>query len=449
LTLGFSDGHTETLAYDTSESVLFRDGKPLVFNEIPNPEKQRDGMLWEKPPEMRACGRHDWGRLQCVRIKLGAACNYRCGYCVQASMKLDEDGTVSDVTAFLKDLAWVRSDPDDDGAGLRFELFGGEPLVYWDALRLLIEGLRARFPKASLFMPTNGSLITKDKVDFFEAHDVYVSVSHDGPGQFVRGGDPLAEPGTRECILDLYRRMHPKGLFRFAAVANKKNMRRRAILDYFVALTGNPAIEIGETVILEPHDPGGIALSPDDQEEYRRISFLELSENNFELLDHFPKIRHGVLEFISSLTNRRKLENIGSRCSVENPKRVVVDLKGNVLICNNKGIADLDRTGETCRAGKLARREEVRINPRLSQHRKKCEHCPVAQACKGGCVAPARVPGVRRQLCENFYSDGVVKLSLALLMLTGGVLTRIDGEFPDARKDVFGLSEDRRQRTED
>ena len=132
-----------------------------------------------------------------VKVQLGMACNYRCGYCRQEDCDSLHSGTPSDVTPLVDSFkSWL---PTDD-RGVRFDIRGGEPFVYWKTLKPFVEQARTVYPKCRIHISTNGSLLDREKADWLIRHHVHTSISHDGPGQWLRGDDPLDNPTARDAI---------------------------------------------------------------------------------------------------------------------------------------------------------------------------------------------------------------------------------------------------------
>lgn len=134
-----------------------------------------------------------------LKIQLGLACNYACQYCSQNTHRAPKvEGHPRDVDVFMRNLdTWL------DGDLKRIEFWGGEPFAYWKTLKPLAEAMRAKFPKAALLIITNGSLLTPEINQWICDLDIDIGISHDGPGQHVRGPDPLDDPEQRKIILDL------------------------------------------------------------------------------------------------------------------------------------------------------------------------------------------------------------------------------------------------------
>ena len=105
-----------------------------------------------------------------LEIALGSNCNFHCKYCSQTLYRGQcYNAKPSDVKPFISMLK---------ASGLqchRIMLWGGEPLVYWKTMELLVPELRAMFPEAMISAPTNGSLLTREKVDFFYKYKRFYS----------------------------------------------------------------------------------------------------------------------------------------------------------------------------------------------------------------------------------------------------------------------------------
>ena len=208
-----------------------------------------------------------------LKISLGLSCNYACEYCSQRFVARNDETNPDDVTGFMESLdSWVLSPPE------AIEFWGGEPLVYIKTLRPLAEALRLKFPQARFSVITNGSLLNPQINHWLDDLGFTVSISHDGPGQHVRGPDPLEDPLARQAILELYRRLAPEGRFSFNAMVNRSNQSRAAIQAFFDELTGDPDVMIGEGGFVDAYDDGGRALSlkPDEFHAFRRVAFQEI-----------------------------------------------------------------------------------------------------------------------------------------------------------------------------
>lgn len=355
-----------------------------------------------------------------LKIQMGLKCNFSCTYCNQASQGGQANGNVADARAFLENLPdWLQADPDN----LRIEFWGGEPFVYWKALKVLGDGLRERFPKARFNIITNGSLLDDDKINWLDELNFGVSISHDGPAhKTTRGPDPLENSKTRQAIRLLYDRLFPKGKIGFGCVLTKDNRSLVAVREYIGERLGIPAhdIPLSTEEILLPYDQGGIALSPVTAEEQERF----MSDVFWEAVcgGSMPvgAVRGKCEDFYRSLAQGRPTRSLGQKCGMDKPEHLAVDLKGNVLTCQNTSSAKWHGIGN------IDAFDDIRLT--TSRHwstRAECNRCPVVQLCKGSCMF---LDGdLWDQACDNSYTWNLSMLAVALYWLTRLVLVEIEG----------------------
>lgn len=96
-------------------------------------------------------------------IKLGGECNLKCTYCHSENHHYEYN---PDIVDFIK----------QQGFG-RVTFSGGEPLLYWDTIQSITSGLGKDFKYR---MVSNLTLLTEDKVKFFNNYGFSVFGSYDG-----------------------------------------------------------------------------------------------------------------------------------------------------------------------------------------------------------------------------------------------------------------------------
>jgi uncharacterized protein len=371
-----------------------------------------------------------------LKIQLGLSCNYSCEYCSQRFVPHAEPTGPYSVDQFISRLSWNASLADD----ATIEFWGGEPLVYWKTLVPLVDALQMRYPALTLKMITNGSLLDPDKVSWLVSRGFHIGISHDGPGQSTRGPDPLANPVTREAILALYRRLRPLNRISFNAMLHRNNTSRAAIQQFFVELTGDKDVPIGEGMFVDAYDEGGRDMSfldPHDHVDYRRRAYNELWSGRAL---NFTSVTEKILDFGTSLRERRRAITLGQKCGSDRADTLTVTLNGDVLTCQNVSAVATAPNGKPHLAGTLDELAQVEIES--SRHwitREKCSSCPVLQLCKGSCMF---LEGDLWDVtCETAYSDNVAFFAMALYELTGCTLKRIEpleDDLPEHRQNVFG-----------
>ena len=358
-----------------------------------------------------------------LKIQLGLGCNYNCGYCNQASAVAGAPVTrTADADRFLATLdQWLV------GAPQRIEFWGGEPLVYFAKLQRLVPALRRRFPAAVLFMVTNGSLLDEEVIGFIERWDLHVAVSHDGPGQHLRGPDPFDDPQRAHWLRELWRRRRggelPRVTFNVvltpanADIATTRRWLAERIRDDDIVLDTEGVVSVYDDRTL---NGSGRWSEADYARLHRSIVDGFMTGDALAYLS----IRHKAQDFVSSLQRRRPGAALGQKCGMDEPGHLAVDLHGNVMTCQNTGAQGKHRLGH------VSGLEAVALDTATHwSHRECCSHCPVVQLCKGGCMY---LDGAHfAQSCENEYRYNRAILEGVLLHLTG---LRLEGIAGDIRR---------------
>lgn len=366
-----------------------------------------------------------------LKISLGLSCNYECEYCSQRFVPRADETNPGDMDSFMAGLdAWVKTPPE------KVEFWGGEPFVYIKTMRPLAEAIQAKYPGARLSIITNGSLLTKELNEWVDGMGFEVGISHDGPGQYVRGPDPLDDPEKKEAILDLYRRLAPQRRISFNAMMNRHNSSRAAVQQFFIDLTGDRMVRIGEGGFIDAYDEGGLAtsLTPEELAPYRNLAFHELRTGQ---ASNFGTMSMKVASFVNSLRTARPASSVGQKCGMDRPDNIAVDLHGNVLTCQNTSIKGVAPNGQPHHLGNVADMESVKLNTATHwSKRQECPSCPMLQICQGSCMF---LEGdLWDATCDNAFSDAVPVFAAGIEFLTGLVPVYIDGEQREDRKDIFG-----------
>lgn len=117
-----------------------------------------------------------------LTLIVASSCNFTCSYCFANALYADP------ITLTSMDIVnHVRSFLNLSGARVSsLILFGGEPLLAFEAIRQAWEDVRKIFADhqgelPSLAIVTNGSLVSREAAEFLAANDFAVTVSLDGP----------------------------------------------------------------------------------------------------------------------------------------------------------------------------------------------------------------------------------------------------------------------------
>lgn len=434
------EGDEKVFTYDNINSILKDDRDNIIIDE-----RFKDATLaWsEYPQTSKETPNHKSNYINWLKIQLGLSCNYSCEYCSQRFVPHNEDGdgTPRDVQVFLKNLdTWLFAAPK------RIEFWGGEPFVYWKTLKPLAEAMRERYPSSmtEMLITTNGSLLTYEINEWLDKHDFEVCLSHDGPGQWVRGPDPLDDPEQKKIILDCYKRLINKkrGGMSFNSMINRHNMDRGKIQEWFENLLGKENLyNIGEGSIVDPYDDGGVANSLQNHEENLRFRTLSLEQTRNKENNKFGLMNKRMDEWTFSMSVHRPAYSIGQKCGMDHPDTMAVDLKGNILTCQNVSNIAIAPNGLSHKIGHVSSLHNAKL--KTSTHwseRPMCKDCPVLQICKGSCMF---LENTEKQnlwdvACNNAYNDHIPFFAAAIEKMTGYLPYKIIGEnLPEDRSNLW------------
>lgn len=425
------DNTTNLLTTSTGQVFQYPDRSDQLYTKIPSYEFSK-----EKP-----IGKNRLIRV--LKIQLGLSCNYSCDYCSQRFVERAPETSKKDIDDFMSKLENLTFDEE---AGLRIELWGGEPFVYWKTIKPLVARIHEKFAswkkKPRFSVITNGSILTPEINYWLIVNNFQVAVSHDGPGQWQRGPDPMDDPEQREIILDLYRALRPMNRFSFNSMLTAKNSSRKAIHDWFVNLTGDPDVPLGEGSLVDAYDDGGMAyleMSKKDHFEFRKTSFNDIYSVNGQI--GFRNILSKIDGFTESVLSAVPSIAVGQKCGMDLPDRIAIDLRGNVITCQNVSAVQTAPNGESHKIGTIEDIDNVKLNTaRHWSERPNCADCPVLHLCQGSCMFTEGDHWERN--CSKAYSENVALMALSIEKMTGGFvpvfIKPIDGKLPEDRMDIWG-----------
>lgn len=379
-------------------------------------------------------------KITVLKIQLGLSCNYSCDYCSQKFVERPVETSKKDIENFIKQLDNLEFDQE---AGLKIEFWGGEPLVYWKTLKPLAEQLKNKFKhwtKPPIFlMITNGSLLTKKICLWLIVMNFRIGISHDGPGQSIRGPDPFDDPEKKSSILFLYRALKPKNMISFNCMIHAKNHSRRQVHQWFIDLTGDEDVVLGEGGIIDAYDQDGVARSlrkKQEHFEFRKRAFNDLYHNL--LNTGFININNKIHRYINDVLSNKNSDTLKQKCGMDQSDTISIDLRGNVITCQNVSTVETASNGESHHVGHISDIESVKI--KTSTHwsqRPDCSGCPVLHLCKGSCMYLEN--DYWTTSCNNAFSDNIVFFALAFEKITGYIPIKFENEhLPSDRQDIWG-----------
>jgi uncharacterized protein len=370
--------------------------------------------------------------IKTLKVSLGLSCNYECTYCSQRFVPHGDSTNQHDIDEFLRTLTSnLTSDPE------RVEFWGGEPFVYWKTLKPLAENIRKVYPNAVFSIITNGSLLDAEKNEWLDNMGFSVGFSHDGPGYHARGLDPLDNPEQAAAIMDLAQRLGPKNRFSVNAMLHKDNTSRAEIQTWIESKFG-VGVPIGEGTFIDPYDEGGLDSMFRSTAEHLKFRTKAYDEIRTNKTFAFGVVTDKITEFIASVESCRPANTLGQKCGMDKSDTIAIDMKGNVITCQNVSAVANAPNGRSHKIGHITDLKNVKLD--TSTHwskRPECLKCPVLQLCKGACMF---LEGkLWESACDGAYSDNIPFMAAAIEAMTGFMPYYIDGPQREDRKDIFGL----------
>lgn len=333
---------------------------------------------------------HKTNKPTALRILLGHACNYSCGYCMQKDIgNPDERPENFWLEPFLES---VKTHLDLENLE-RVELWGGEPLLYWNDMVPIMKLLDS--PNRHFFISTNGSALRQKHVDFFKTlqSSVMISISHDGPGQEELRGEDIFE---RESVCNTIKQlgdMYPKVQFSFNTVISATNFDLFKINDYFkkeaerlglkhARLSFIPArvYDDSDSVNSADHVIKGELLPEFNHmvNAYLRACIHQKIHGGDRFLNsNIVDNETGVLKY-AGLTRHQIPITMTSSCGADAADILSMDIRGNVRLCPH--------TSEKFTGGHINNIKGVKIiGLTLERKDSHCAPCPVKRLCKSSC----------------------------------------------------------------
>lgn len=320
-------------------------------------------------------------KLRKLKIQLGMKCNFHCKYCQQRKYDNEfiRDKCLPDMAIkFLHKISNAIESVEE------ILFIGGEPFVYIKILKLLISGLKGRFPNARFSTITNGSLINRDLAKWCIDNRLNLIISHDGYNfkKYRNERDIFDIPSVVEGIRYYYDQniLRRTGLkLSFNVVVSPENSNLTKIPCYF-----NEKIKREIPIQFES------IVKVDELTASRISTFNDLSVNQLlsEMLragiDNSSDNRLRCLFDYGEKVVKRLVFCVNSNLlqySCDNARKDVlsIDLNGNLLVCQSYPFV---KTGY----GRIEDIDHSTSNiPIRWSDRTNCKSCPYLISCLGGC----------------------------------------------------------------
>lgn len=370
--------------YDNITGVITKDNTPIKINTT---------------NEIKECKN--------LKIVLGHACNSRCKYCLQPNHTPTDTPTSKEYDTFKIALDNVLK--ENDFKTITF--YGGEPLLYWNYIVDIVESFKDKI--TNFGMLSNGIAMTIDKVKFIENHNMGVNMSHDGPGQWLRGIDPLQHGSkSRDAIYELYKM---DGKISFSPTITSFNHDMMKIVKHYN--------DLGFYNCKIHHSKPYMATIPNSTMNQYLITEKEYDRYYESILESVNRWGiHRFLNYINVISDIIKNHNmaligrpnnIKNKCTATRNKVRSIDLFGNSYICHNMHITNELFPGVYNTKGNVITNEKSNYEPITSwlDRDDRCKECIAAIHCLGGC--PIRNKDLHDLNCIGNYAFHTATMSIA------------------------------------
>lgn len=308
-----------------------------------------------------------------IYIMLGFECNFNCVYCLQGNIKKPV------TTPILSDsfLKFLDNYPYKETTRIFF--WGGEPLLYYSTVQKVVERYSGQYQFGII---SNGSLLTQDKVDFFNRHKVHFIFSHDAHStKETRKKDMWQEKSFRECFDNLHSR----------TINVTVTAKSKPFADIFAYYPEGEDININPLINTFDNESNRSLATFKAKDVKRDISYLlqGYEEGRKSETRNTKKLLTAMLRFLD--------EDNADRCfdCVYGAKTFNIDTQGNVYVCHNS----------THKVGTVEDSYEdisTKIKKVITGVRKGCEGCTINSLCGGSCYLLSGYG--RQQHCERLHA---------------------------------------------
>lgn len=134
----------------------------------------------------RDAGCSVWSNSTSAVIHITDKCNLSCKYCFEGCLNRPDmtKEIIDRIVDMVSDSVYFRSiSKGVESSPLSYSFFGGEPLVRFDLIKYAVEKIKknSRKVSSSFGVTTNGTLLSKEIVDFFVDNNFSMILSIDGP----------------------------------------------------------------------------------------------------------------------------------------------------------------------------------------------------------------------------------------------------------------------------
>ena len=308
----------------------------------------------------------------------GSACNASCAYCFINACKYEARKPSIDSQA-IRGVLRETGDRTE-----RVTIWAGEPLYNKEELLQIVDIVNSELPETKIELNTNGFLLSDWWADYFKDHNIYVNISHDGPGQKYRGTDFLESESHIKAI----RKMVESGnLQNIETVIHKYNCSFPDIYSFFKKARDEKGII--------PKDYDHLLVSPDLNCKIKLdFDYMDPKLIKYAYDNLFFLLKEGSQENYNTIYSGMSNQLISALYNYINPKAEDIE----DLLCKefSDGRFSIDTLGRTrCIRGFFNRDEDKKIK---ENHINSCSKCDKIAMCP---LSMCTAINVNESLCKR------------------------------------------------
>ena len=340
-----------------------------------------------------------------VRLMMGTNCNLNCSYCSQE--KTDIEYSISDCSNILNVLSKIKEPISI------IEFWGGEPLAYIKYIKILVDLIRSdrKYDKTEFAIITNGYLLNDNIVDFLIQHQFRIQISYDGYTQIQRSN------------FDYFELKIPY----IKRLLNNQVLKRKRCVNFATVLTSKQDL-IKAQSYFQKHFKQKVNLQPipllfmNNKLMSHRLDNIKqrnIFKQTYDLSikdENFYSCQLQTNELACSILHHNPQES-SRPCVTADDKDVVIDLKGNIFLCQNRC-----KTKDVI--GNLFNNDYFDIKHNKFNNYSFCNECLLSWSCHGSC----RI--LKDQLftetCRSYFYYYFAMFCAAIYKITGCVVKSVD-----------------------
>lgn len=352
-----------------------------------------------------------------IFLMLGNGCNMNCRYCLQHPLVHHQitQKINPDIYDFIEQVK-----KENGEKRLRIHFFGGEPLIYFNQIKEIVKNV----DDVDYSIITNGKAMTDEMVDFFNDHQIPVTISWDGKNVLeTRGFDVFDER------YPLRRRLLRLDLLGLSAVMSAKAYPKE-IMESFQEISDEYFKLHGYGIRLNVDEIFDTGLDDKDllNMDYERVRH-EMEEMTNLCISH---LKSGGTRNLSDIYINMFFERIKEYCNNDGKyERVMcccgngystlnMDLDGNLYSCHNTSQAI-----GTIYDSYFKYLAKVIEGDNTKSRRTECSVCPAVSCCQGGC----------KLLSDEVRSETYCKLKQAVFGTVVLTLQEYGAKYGNQRND--------------